>query len=75
MSLAGLLTILDDDPQLHDVVSRADYDSVPERGSPAGTGLASTGLAGEDLAGGDLAGGDLAGEDLVAPPTLRPVLA
>ena len=29
MSLAGLLTILDDDPQLHDVVSRAESDTIP----------------------------------------------
>jgi transcription-repair coupling factor (superfamily II helicase) len=90
MSLAGLLTILDDDPQLHDVVSRADYDPVPERGSPAGADLAGadpagsdlvgsdlvgSDLVGSDLVGSDLVGADLAGEDLVAPPTLRPVLA
>ena len=36
MSLAGLLTIVDDDPQLHGAVSRAEADSVPERGSPPG---------------------------------------
>ena len=67
MSLAGLLTIVDDDPQLHDVVSRAQDDraqagSVPGRGTPpdaAAAGQVTT----------------LAGEDLVAPPTLRPVLA
>ncbi len=45
MSLTGLLTILDDDPQLQDVISRAEYASkaVPdmERGAAA--------LAGEDL--------------------------
>jgi len=29
MSLAGLLTILDDDPQLHEVVSRAESDTIP----------------------------------------------
>ena len=43
MSLAGLLTILDDDPQLHDVVSRADYDTRSDTGSEPGP------LAGEDL--------------------------
>ena len=64
MSLAGLLTIVDDDPQLHGAVSRAEAeaDSAAERGSPPGPaqdGLVAT----------------LAGEDLVAPPTLRPVLA
>ncbi len=64
MSLAGLLTIVDDDPQLYGAVSRAqaEADSAPERGpapGPAQDGLVAT----------------LAGEDLVAPPTLRPVLA
>jgi len=43
MSLAGLLTILDDDPQLHDVVSRAESDTA----SGAEPGAAA--LAGEDL--------------------------
>ncbi len=43
MSLAGLLTILDDDPQLHEVVSRAESDTIPEVGRDAAT------LAGEDL--------------------------
>ncbi|HEX2821941.1 MAG TPA: transcription-repair coupling factor [Streptosporangiaceae bacterium] len=66
MSLAGLLTILDADPQLHDVVSRADHDAVPERGAPPDAGSA---------AGDGLAGAIGAGEDLVAPPALRPVLA
>ena len=61
MSLAGLLTILDDDPQLHGVVSRADAEPIPERAS-AGTSADGQGPA-------------LTGEDLVAPPTLRPVLA
>ncbi len=61
MSLAGLLTILDDDPQLQDAVSRADYGTIPAGGP--GTD-AETG-----------AGPALTGEDLVAPPTLRPVLA
>src|SRR5208282_2256578 len=42
MSLAGLLTIVDDDPQLHDVISRAEYDAVPEPG-------ANPVLTGEDL--------------------------
>jgi transcription-repair coupling factor (superfamily II helicase) len=43
MSLAGLLTILDDDPQLRDVVSRTEFDTLPgvERGTAS--------LAGEDL--------------------------
>jgi transcription-repair coupling factor (superfamily II helicase) len=45
MSLAGLLTILDDDPQLHDVVAHADADAAD---------LADTGLDGADLAGEDL---------------------
>ena len=45
MSLAGLLTILDEDPQLHEVVSRAAYDAVLERGSPDPDAL----LTGEDL--------------------------
>jgi transcription-repair coupling factor (superfamily II helicase) len=40
MSLAGLLTILDDDPQLHEVVSRAAYDAAPDPGAE---------LTGEDL--------------------------
>ena len=62
MSLAGLLTVVDDDPQLQVAVSRAEAGSVPEPASPPGAaadGQATT----------------LAGEDLVAPPTLRPVLA
>jgi transcription-repair coupling factor (superfamily II helicase) len=67
MSLAGLLTIVDDDPQLHDAVSRAQDDrapagSGPERGTPPGAAAAGQVTT-------------LAGEDLVAPPTLRPVLA
>jgi transcription-repair coupling factor (superfamily II helicase) len=71
MSLAGLLTILDTDPQLHDVVSRADDDAVPERRAPADAGSA----AGDGLAGATGADQVLLGEDLVAPPALRPVLA
>ncbi len=63
MSLAGLLTILDDDPQLHDVVARADDDAA-EHGAAA-SGAADDGLTPAELS----------GEDLVAPPTLRPVLA
>ncbi len=63
MSLAGLLTILGDDPQLRDVVSRAEYDSGPERRTPGGAAPAD---AGHSIT--------LTGEDLVAPPTLRPVL-
>ena len=62
MSLAGLLTVVDDDPQLQVAVSRAEAGSVAEPASPPGAaadGQATT----------------LAGEDLVAPPTLRPVLA
>src|ERR1039457_466992 len=47
MSLAGLLTILDDDPQLHDVVAQADDDAA-ERGSPASS-AADAELTGEDL--------------------------
>ena len=43
MSLAGLLAILDDDPQLHDVISRAESDTIPEVEPSAAT------LAGEDL--------------------------
>ena len=43
MSLAGLLTILDDDPQLHEVVSRAESDTIPRVEPSAAT------LAGEDL--------------------------
>ncbi len=43
MSLAGLLTTLDDDPQLHNVVSRAEYDTTPDLERSAAT------LAGEDL--------------------------
>src|SRR6266700_4228327 len=64
MSLAGLLTILDDDPQLRGVVSRAEVGPLPERG-PAPDAGAGTG--------GQVAA--LAGEDLVAPAALRPVLA
>src|SRR5271169_1982221 len=62
MSLAGLLTVVVDDPQLQVAVSRAEAGSFPEPASPPGAaadGQATT----------------LAGEDLVAPPTLRPVLA
>ena len=60
MSLAGLLAVVDDDPQLQVAVSRAEAGSVPGPASPpAADGQATT----------------LAGEDLVAPPTLRPVLA
>ena len=44
MSLAGLLTIVDDDPQLQVAVSRAEADSVPERASPPGA--AADGAAG-----------------------------
>jgi transcription-repair coupling factor (superfamily II helicase) len=61
MSLAGLLTILDDDPQLNDVVARA-ADDVSERESAASPDAG----PGAD---------QLTGQDLVAPPTLRPVLA
>jgi transcription-repair coupling factor (superfamily II helicase) len=43
MSLAGLLTILDDDPQLHDVVSRAESDTILDVKPDAAA------LAGEDL--------------------------
>src|SRR5579859_2428799 len=45
MSLAGLLTILDDDPQLRNAVSRAEGQAGP---GPA-TGRGSIALAGEDL--------------------------
>src|SRR6202050_98214 len=61
MSLAGLLTIVDDDPQLHQVVARAEYDTNDAPG-PA-----------PDATAPDAA--TLAGEDLIAPPALRPVLA
>src|ERR1035438_6749480 len=47
MSLAGLLTILDDDSQLHDVVAQADDDAA-ERGSPVSS-AADAELTGEDL--------------------------
>jgi len=60
MSLAGLLTTVDDDPQLHSAVSRAE--TGPGRDARPGPAP-----AGQEAA--------LAGEDLVAPPTLRPVLA
>ena len=60
MSLAGLLTIVDDDPQLHDAIAGAEAGSVPGPGSPPDVG----------------ADGEVrTGADLVAPPTLRPVLA
>jgi transcription-repair coupling factor (superfamily II helicase) len=41
MSLAGLLTTLDDDPQLHDLVAQADDGTATERGTedPAGADL------------------------------------
>ncbi len=61
MSLAGLLTIVDDDPQLHQVVARAESDTDDGPG-PA------PGATAPDAA-------TLAGEDLIAPPALRPVLA
>src|SRR3984957_19871827 len=60
MSLAGLLTILDTDPQLHDVVAQAGHDSDS---------------AGDELTRDEPAGAGLPGEDPVAPPSLRPVLA
>jgi len=43
MSLAGLLPILDDDPQLHEVVTRAESDIPPGAERDAAT------LAGEDI--------------------------
>ncbi|HEV2931894.1 MAG TPA: CarD family transcriptional regulator, partial [Streptosporangiaceae bacterium] len=43
MSLGGILTILDDDPQLHDVVSRAESDTTTVAEPSAAT------LTGEDL--------------------------
>src|SRR5580693_5756038 len=45
MSLGGILTILDDDPQLHDVVSRAESDTVPVPGAEPSAAT----LTGEDL--------------------------
>jgi transcription-repair coupling factor (superfamily II helicase) len=45
MSLAGLLTLLDDDPQLHNVVSRAEF----ERDAVSGLERDAATLAGEDL--------------------------
>ena len=39
MSLAGLLNILDDDPQLRDVVARAGAGSDPDTNGLAGTDL------------------------------------
>ena len=62
MSLAGLLTVVDDDPQLQVAVSRAEAGPVAEPASPPGASADGQAAA-------------LAGEDLVAPPTLRPVLA
>ena len=62
MSLAGLLPVVVDDPQLQVAVSRAEAGSVPELASPPGAAA-------------DGAATTLAGEDLVAPPTLRPALA
>jgi transcription-repair coupling factor (superfamily II helicase) len=59
MSLAGLLTVLDDDPQLHGILAG---DSLPAGLAPD----AEHGAAGD---------GKLTGEDLVAPASLRPVLA
>ncbi len=59
MSLAGLLTIVDDDPQLHQVVARAESDTNDGSGPAPRAPDAAT----------------LAGEDLIAPPALRPVLA
>ena len=60
-ALAGLLTVVDDDPQLLVAVSRAEAAGAEPAAPPgaAADGPATT----------------LAGEDLVAPPTLRPVLA
>ena len=40
MSLAGLLTIVDDDPQLHDAIARAEAASVTGPGSVPGPGAA-----------------------------------
>ena len=62
MSLAGLLTIVDDDPQLHDAIARAEAGWVPGPGAATGAGA-----DGQEAA--------RTGADLVAPPTLRPVLA
>src|SRR5580704_11309221 len=45
MSLGGILTILDDDPQLHDVVSRAESDTVTVPGAEPSAAA----LTGEDL--------------------------
>src|SRR5580692_12482042 len=45
MSLGGILTILDDDPQLHDVVSRAESDTVTAPGAEPSAAA----LTGEDL--------------------------
>ncbi|MBV9206472.1 MAG: DEAD/DEAH box helicase, partial [Actinobacteria bacterium] len=39
MSLAGLLTILDDDPRLYGVIARADDERVSAGGTPAGEDL------------------------------------
>ena len=63
MSLAGLLTIVDDDPQLHAAVSGAEAKPTRRRARLS----ARSAQDGQVVA--------LAGEDLVAPPTLRPVLA
>jgi transcription-repair coupling factor (superfamily II helicase) len=60
MSLAGLLTIVDDDPQLHDILAGGSR--------PAGITDIEPGAAGDAAPG-------PAGLDLVAPPALRPVLA
>ena len=64
MSLAGLLTVVVDDPQLNGAVSRAEAEagSVPGRESSADASA-----DGQETT--------LTGEDLVAPRTLRPVLA
>ena len=47
MSLAGLLTIVDDDPQLHDAIARAEAGSIP--GASPDTDGQEAILTGEDL--------------------------
>jgi transcription-repair coupling factor (superfamily II helicase) len=59
MSLAGLLSILNEDPQLHDIFARQAAAEEERAGAAGRVASASAG----------------AGQDLVAPPALRPVIA
>ena len=72
MSLAGLLSVIADDPQLRAALDLASAGAIAPGGQPADAGLAGPGPGG-DLAG--LAEHGPGGGDLVGPAELRPFLA